>query len=345
VHLALGLLLRLFAPEAVRLARRMAPQASPNFLLALRFVPTALALFAATWTVPTYLWLERVPRPENVGFFCLGAAALGLMCIAVPLVRGLISVARTLHYLRLCRRAGRVLRLPGERKPALVIEGQRPFFALVGVFSPRLVISAPVVGALSANELAAALRHERAHYFAKDNLKRLLILLAPAWIPFFGGLECIEKAWTRASERAADHRAGAGDSRRSLSLAAALVRMAQLGVCRVAPAGVMPLLTQEQDLAERVNTLLGQMEPRQRPGRSRKRWAAAALALCACTSALAAQPAALRTWGHVLERLHNAGAAHKRHGRSRWRPSSSVPNSLLRRAPGGQTLASGKNAG
>jgi Zn-dependent protease with chaperone function len=345
VHLALGLLLRLFATEALRAASRMAPQTSCNFLLALRFVPTVFALFAATWTIPTYLLLERVPRAETVGFFCLGSAVLGILCIAVPLVRGLISVSRTLHYLRLCRRAGRAVRLPGERKPALVIEGERSFFALVGVFSPRLVISAPVVGALSANELAAALRHERAHYFAKDNLKRLLILLAPEWIPFFGGFATIEKGWARASERAADNRAAAGDSRRSLSLAAALVRMAQLGVCRVAPAAVMPLLSHEQDLAERVNRLLGQTEPRLRPSRPRKRWAAAALALCVCTSALAAQPAALRTWGHVLERLHNAGIAHKHTRRQRWHPSNSVPNSLMRPTHGVQAPAGPKSAG
>ncbi len=333
VHLAFSLAVRLLGPAVVRSAARFRPHSAAQVLLSIRLLPPVCGFFAGVWSIFTYVWLERTSHPEPVGFVCLGAALLGILSLIVPQVRGWASMSKTLNYLRRCQHAGRVLRLPGERVPALVIEGQVPFFALVGVRNPRLVISAPVVGALSATELAAALRHERAHYFAMDNLKRIVVLLAPDLFPFYRGFRTLEAAWSRFIERAADDRAADGDSRRSLSLAAALVRMAQLGVCREAPAAVTPLLTQDQDLATRVNRLLDHTEPRRRPySKGRKLWACCLMASVALTSVAAAQPASLRVWGNLLEDLHHVGLT-RRSGSGKKHRRKRLPNAIPQDGP------------
>jgi len=81
------------------------------------------------------------------------------------------------------------MRLPGERMAAWVVDGPAPCVMLAGVLRPRLVISRGVVAALSAEQLSAAIRHERAHGISRDNLKRLLVLLAPGILPFVPDIE------------------------------------------------------------------------------------------------------------------------------------------------------------
>jgi Zn-dependent protease with chaperone function len=324
--LALSLAVRLLAPALIRFGGRLRSHSAAQLLLLIRLLPPISALFVAIWTAPTYVWNERSAHAERVGIPCWGSALLGILVLVIPQVRGWISMSKTLSYLRHCQRAGRVLRLPGERTAALVVEGGFPFFALVGIREPRLVISAPVVSALSATELAAALRHERAHHFAMDNLKRMVVLLSPDPLPFYRGLRVLEEAWSRFTERAADDRAAAGDSGRSLSLAAALVRMAQLGVSRGAPAAMTPLLTQDQDLITRVNRLVDGAAPRWRPSRYvRRLWVCCFAACLGFTSLLAAQPGSLRAWGNVIESLHRAGLSRTGHGKGRHRNHRAVP--------------------
>ena len=87
---------------------------------------------------------------------------------------------------------------------AWIVESDAPLLALGGIVRPRLVISRGVVGALSAEQLAAALRHERAHWASHDNLKRLCILLTPGILPFAGSSQTLERGWRKFTEWAAD---------------------------------------------------------------------------------------------------------------------------------------------
>jgi hypothetical protein len=137
-----------------------------------------------------------------------------------------------------------------------VVEGSSPFLVLAGVLHPRLIISRPVVNALPSGQLAAALRHEQAHRASRDNLKRLLLLLAPDVFPGWRGFSGLERLWNRFTEWAADDEAVDGDSQRSLSLASALVRVARMGACPQTAPLVTSLLADNADLAERVERLL-----------------------------------------------------------------------------------------
>jgi hypothetical protein len=257
VHAASGLLVSAMTPWAVRLSSRMPAVRGARLLLALRLFPAAFGLFVvAGLCTPSYLYLEPKGAPEEMGIACLAAALMGLTVWGWSIARAAGAMMRSLRHIRQVRGRSREMRLPGERKAAWVIEGTAPCVMLAGVFRPRMVISRDVVAALSAEQLSAVIRHERAHGISRDNLKRLLVLLAPGVAPFVSGFRNLERAWAKTAEWAADDRAAAGKTRRSLSLAAALVRVARLGAAVAAPALATSLMADGADLSERVDRLL-----------------------------------------------------------------------------------------
>ena len=305
VHLAAGLVVSLAAPAAVRLAEKVRARRAAGLLLALRLLPVCLAAFVvAGLCVPSYLWLEPEATAEEVGLACLAAASLGAAVWGISIARGLRAVARSRRYFRRCRSIGCHISLPGEPSPAWVVEGSAPLLALTGIAHPRVVISRPVVVALSAEQLAVAVRHERAHRAAHDNLKRLLVLLAPGLLPFGAGFGALERAWAKAVEWAADDRAVAGDSRRSLALASALVQLVRMGGAEQPPVLAAPLLSGGQDLRARVDRLLRLAPRAETPdGRTPMLVASVTLVLAGALAAAMVQPATLYSVHGVLERL------------------------------------------
>jgi beta-lactamase regulating signal transducer with metallopeptidase domain len=184
------------------------------------------------------------------------------------------------------------------------MEDPAPLVMLGGVLRSRLVISRKVVFALSADQLAAVLRHERAHSRSRDNFKRLLVLLAPGVFPFFRGFSRLEQAWARVAEWAADDFAVAGDSHRSLTLAAALVRVARLGAVPVPPVLATSLMANGMDLSARVDRLLHFVPATAKPGRvGRLLSGGAGVVLAASVIALMAQPVTLHAAHECLEAL------------------------------------------
>ncbi|MEO8368354.1 MAG: M56 family metallopeptidase [Candidatus Solibacter sp.] len=230
VHFAAGLLVIVTGRPLVRAARGLRPSVAARLLLAVRLLPAGLGvLVVAGICVPSYLWLEPELSREEIGVSCLAAAILGAVLWALAGVRGLSGVIRASRHSRACMHLGRPAGLAGFRLPIRVLDTQAPLFALVGVFRSGVVVSDAVVQQLTPPQLAAALRHEEAHLDARDNLKRLVLLLTPGLLPGFHGFQGLECDWARLIEWSADDQAVAGDNRRSLSLAAALVRMARLG--------------------------------------------------------------------------------------------------------------------
>ena len=285
-------------PAGGHLGERIRPHLAARCLLVLRLLPAAGAAFIVVVVcLPSYLWLEPDAPNERVGFGCLAVALLGIAMWGISLARGLRAAAGSRCFLRRCQRAGRHTRLPGQHPDgwmdAWIVDSAAPLLALGGIVRPRLVISRGVVSALSAEQLAPALRHERAHWTSRDNLKRLCILLAPGILPFAGGSRTLESGWRKFTEWAADDRAVAGSARRSITLAAALVRVAR-----------MTADGDTNQLSARVDRLLRAAPPSQRPAGPRPILALSAILLMAGSLAVAIlQPAALYSLHLALEHL------------------------------------------
>jgi Zn-dependent protease with chaperone function len=304
-HVALGVMVSALTPWALRLAKRMSPGTAGRFLLAMRLLPAGFAVFlVAGLCAPSYLWLEPEAAAEPTGLPCLAAALMGLAVWGLSGVSAARALVRSLRHIRQCRRVSREMRLPGERSAAWVIDGAAPCVMLAGIVRARLVISRGVVAALSAEQLSAVIRHERAHGHSRDNFKRLLVLLAPGLLPFVDGFRSLERAWARTAEWAADDRARAGNARRALSLAEALVRVARLGSRPPVPVLATSLLADGHDLSERVDRLLRPTAPSARPSRRQPILAAsAALLLASALAAVMIHPATLYSAHEFLEFL------------------------------------------
>lgn len=307
VHLALSLCSFAATPSALRLARRLRPRTATWLLLALRLGPlSAAALVVLGLCLPSYLLLEPQASAERMGAACLGAALAGAAAWLISIARGLQALAGALGDMRRCRELGGEWRTAGKSLPVQVIESEAPLLALAGVLRPRIVVSRGIVRALSSEQLEAALSHEQAHWASRDNLKRLLLLVAPDPFLFFGGLGQLERGWAKFAEWAADDCAVAGDWRRSLSLASALVRVARMG----RPSRPVPLMAtlvagEADELSVRVERLLRPGEAWERPV-SRPRIVAGGAALVATvlvTTLLLLEPVTLDSIHRLLEHL------------------------------------------
>jgi Zn-dependent protease with chaperone function len=281
LHLALAAAVAALSGRAMRAAEQMAPQAGARLLLLLRLLPAAgAALLVAGLCAPSYLWLEPAGGAEDVGWLCVTAAAAGAWIWGAGLARAARALLRSSRYLRHCR---------------AIADGDAPVVLLAGVWRPRLVVSRGVRKALTAEQLAAAIRHERAHRASRDNLKRLALAAAP-WGP---GLQRLERNWAKLAEWAADDRAAAGNPRRPLALAAALVRVARLGTATAGPALATSLMADAADLKVRVERLLNPRQART----PRRRWSVAAAIAAAAAIALGARPETLYAVHGWLEGL------------------------------------------
>ena len=302
IHLVVGLAVSLGGPAAARAARRLRPRLAGGLLLGLRLLPAALGLFAVGGLcVPSYLWLEPESGAEEVGAGCLAAAILAAVLWTVSTVRGVRAAARSARHTRECKRLGRLSTLPGSRRPVWIVDAPSPLLALVGVFGSRVVISSPVATELAAPQLAAALRHEEAHRVSRDNLKRLLMLLAPGLLPGFHGFDAIERGWARFTEWAADDDAVAGDAGLSLALAAALVRVARMGGTPPPSPLVTSFLGDGREISTRVDRLLNPAPAA--AVRLPHSAVVAAVAAVAVATGCMLHPAALQSAHRIIERL------------------------------------------
>ncbi|MGC2465144.1 MAG: M56 family metallopeptidase [Candidatus Acidiferrum sp.] len=305
LNAAAGLLVRASCKFAIRFAEARTPSTAARLLLALRVLPFALAtLFVLALCVPSYLWLEPAIASEPVGVLCAVLGFLGAATWLLSIARTAFSLFASLRHNRLCRLAGLETRIPRESSSMVVVDDDAPLLAMSGLLRPRLLISRGVLRALSAEELDAALRHEHSHRTSRDNIKRLVILLAPDMFPFFRPFRILERAWSKFTEWAADDEATTGDSRRAVSLAAALVRVARMGSGPRLPFLSTSLLACDRDLSARVDRLLHGV-PRT-PARARQMHpvlCGAGILLAVCFAALLFAPSTLASVHKLLELL------------------------------------------
>lgn len=198
IYAALSVAAWLVAPSAIRLGESLKPRFAARLLLVLRLSPVAVAAFAVSaLCVPSYLWLEPDANAERVGIACCLAALLGVALWTLSLARALRAILISLRYRRRCERESNATLASDEQAPLLVVDTEGAVLALAGVIRPRVVVSRGVLQALLPHQLDAALEHERAHQFSRDNLKRFLLLLAPAIFPLSRGFAAMDRSWAR----------------------------------------------------------------------------------------------------------------------------------------------------
>jgi len=305
IHVALAVATRLSAGTAMRMAERLKPSSAARLLFAVRMLPFTLTLFAVlAFCIPSYLWLEPEATGEKVGFVCFLTALLGAAIWTLAIVRVVHAVRGTARYLHRCERHGKPIEMPGETTPALLLKDRSPVLAVAGVVHPRLLISRRVMRGLSAEQIDAALRHERAHRASGDNFKRFLMLLAPDVLPFMRGFVTLEQRWAKAIEWAADDQASAGDPHRALSLADALVKVAKMGNRPQLSYLSSSLMADDRDLSERVDRLLRPQPIPDQPAKELIPLVSGAAGLMAASLAIMVLwPASLSVVHQALEQL------------------------------------------
>ena len=301
VHLLLGIAVSALTPAVTRRAHGLAPLRGARLLFAMRMAPLTGALLVTLGVcVPSYLQFEPLAGEEEIGAICLVAAILGALICVHAVLRAARAAIGSVLFARRCRRNSQPVAVRGAFTAVSMVRHDLPIFALTGVFRPHLLVSNKLLAVLSSSQLEAALDHEQAHVVSHDNLKRLLLMLAPDVFPFVRAFRSIERCWARFSEWAADDYAAAGDERRSLFLADALIRVARIGSA-VKPALTSSFLADDYDLAVRVDRLL---HPGPATRREHRRGRAIVSGLVAAAAlAVMLQPATLRVVHAILEHL------------------------------------------
>lgn len=192
-----------------------------SLLFALRMFPlVTAAVITAAFTIPSFLLLE--PRAINEPMetpLALGicGAILGLGGLANA-VFAMIRASRTVSS---WTSAAEATQIPSP-VPVLRIRRNSPAMTAAGIVRPRILLSTSAEFVLNGNELGAALNHELAHVWRRDNLKKLLLRFVP-----FPGMAGLESAWLSATEMSADDAAVSSEGE-ALDLAAALIKVSRL---------------------------------------------------------------------------------------------------------------------
>ena len=280
----LGLIATLVVPFFARPFTRGSAAQRAARLADLRLLPTAIACVGGAIVAAAFVWFEPRWDGENIGTAVPLAAAFAALLLVTAGWRAFRLVQATRRTTLMWRRQAQHVTLAGISAPAMVVDSAFPVVTVVGLRRPRLVIARSVLESCSEEELQAILAHEQGHIDRHDNLRRLLLSIAPDvlnWLPVSAKMFA---AWCDAAEEAADDDAARTGPDGRVRLAAALVKVARLapaaGVQTPMPASA---LYRGESLERRVRRLL---ETRHREASSfLPAWSArVALAVLAVTS-------------------------------------------------------------
>lgn len=263
VSVAAGNALVLLAGAATRrgIWSAIGARATASLLVQARLAPLTLSCVCVPLVQLAFWRYEPANKVESVGAVLLVLAVAGAWVLTTMAQRTWQCVHATWRVSRAWRRAGVAAHVPGWNGRAWIVDSQFPVVAVVGVGRGELYVSADVMAACSAPEIAAIAAHERAHVTGRDNLTRVLFALAPA---ASRAAVRVERAWVVTIEEIADlHARASGDG---VTLAQALTKVARLALGATAPPpAAISAFIGGDDLGARVRRLL---EPAQPAGRS-----------------------------------------------------------------------------
>ena len=280
----LGLFATLVAPFVTRswISGSAAQRAAR--LANLRLLPTTIAGVGCVIVSAAFIAFEPRWDGETVSTAVQLAAAFAGLLLITSLWRALRLVRETRRTAQAWLRSAQPVTLAGISAPAVVVESDFPVVSVVGLRRPRLVIARAVLDSCSDEELRAILAHEQGHIDRRDNLRRLLLSIAPDILNWLPVSERMFAAWCDAAEEAADDDAGRAGEGGRLRLASALLKVARLAPAASVPAP-MPAsaLYRGENLERRVRRLL-EARHRESSSFSPAWFARVALAVVAVTS-------------------------------------------------------------
>jgi Zn-dependent protease with chaperone function len=192
--------------------------------------------------------------------------------IAVSIYRGLAAHRATANLTSDWLKQGEPIQIEGIDIDAYQIHHAFPLIAIVGFLRPRLFIASQVLELLTPEEITAAVAHENGHLAARDNLKRGLLRACRDALLIIPSGRSLDKAWSEASEEAADENAASKGNGVALDLASALVKIARIippGARPTMPAGVFLLGDEEtKGIKSRVRRLIALATSEYHAGRS-----------------------------------------------------------------------------
>lgn len=261
ITLVLALLLTInatatmFAAGVVRLCkpllRRCSARTRAEILFVMRIGPPVIAIIAiAAFMVPSYLTYEPHKTDEFVSWKLGALATLSAFGVGLAIWRGIQSWRATRSLLQDWLASSTPIDLKRIGVRTFVLQHSFPIIAVVGAIRPRLFIATHVLESLSEEELAAAIAHEYGHLAAGDNFKRSVMRISRAALLIIPCGRSLDRAWSKASESAADEHAAQQSSQIALNLASALVRIARMipkGQQQVMPAAVSAFLVGSED--------------------------------------------------------------------------------------------------
>lgn len=244
--------------------------ARARLLFSLRTLPALLALLSvALLLVPSYLAYEPRHTAETVSFKLGLLAFLSATGIAVSIYRGIATHRATANLTSDWLKQGKPIQIAGIDIEAYTIEHAFPLIAIVGFLRPRLFVARQVLEILTPEEISAAVAHENGHLAARDNLKRGLLHACRDALLIIPSGRLLDRAWSEASEEAADENAASEGNGVALDLASALVKIARVippGARPTMPAGVFLLGDDEKKgIKSRVRRLIALAAIERRP--------------------------------------------------------------------------------
>ncbi|HVF21608.1 MAG TPA: M56 family metallopeptidase [Pyrinomonadaceae bacterium] len=234
-----------------RLLVRCSARTRAEILFVMRIGPPVIAIVAiAAFMIPSYLTYEPHASGEVVGWKLGALAMLSAVGVGLAISRGLRSWLATRSLLKGWLASSTPVHLDEITVPTFVLRHTFPIIAVVGAVRPRLFIADQVFTSLSQEELAAAIAHEYGHLAAHDNFKRSVMRISRAALLLIPCGRSLDRAWSDASESAADEHAAQRSSMVALNLASALVRIAKMipkGQQQIMPASVSAFLAGNED--------------------------------------------------------------------------------------------------